>query len=297
MPDYQIMKAVEYDKLPVKFKKANPYAMMAANGYWLQKKYDGCFGQAIMRFNGGSQMLSRTGEDYTASCGHILEEIREAADSQSGSWDDFVVMGEVWRPFDEAKFPAISGQFRRHNPEPTLRFVANDLVPAGLLSTHSYKERYDDLMQLLPPEPNCLVTVAETYLPGSWSGDPLAYALEWKNAGGFDGAILRNPNAGYTVGLVKQGEIIKVKPVLSLDLRVSMFHVGQGEKTGRPVYTISVDYRGARTEVGSGIPHQLHQCPVVGQIVEVECLGTTEDGRLREPRFKGIRHDKLEPDA
>jgi DNA ligase-1 len=34
-----------------------------------------------------------------------------------------------------------------------------------------------------------------------------------------------------------------------------------------------------------------------GKIVEVECMGITPDGRLREPRFKGIRYDKAGTDA
>lgn len=29
----------------------------------------------------------------------------------------------------------------------------------------------------------------------------------------------------------------------------------------------------------------------------VESLGLTADGKLREPRFKGVRFDKHEPDA
>lgn len=46
------MKAVEYDKLPVKFKKANPFEGLLDQGYWLQKKYDGCMGIAIESDNG-----------------------------------------------------------------------------------------------------------------------------------------------------------------------------------------------------------------------------------------------------
>jgi DNA ligase-1 len=97
--------------------------------------------------------------------------------------------------------------------------------------------------------------------------------------------------------MVKNGEIIKVKPTLSLDLRVLQVHVAEGIKTGRPVHTIDVWYNGVRTRVGSGIPHSFNDVPQAGQIVEIECMGLTLTGALREPRFKGIRLDKEQPDV
>jgi hypothetical protein len=31
--------------------------------------------------------------------------------------------------------------------------------------------------------------------------------------------------------------------------------------------------------------------------VQIDCMGLTEDGALREPRFIANRHDKTQPDA
>lgn len=99
MPKYNILKAVEHSKTSAALRKKYPTLADLENaGWWLQRKYDGCFGMAVMRFDGGSQMLSRTGEDYTKSCVYILDELREAADDTAGSWGDFVVLGEVWHP-------------------------------------------------------------------------------------------------------------------------------------------------------------------------------------------------------
>jgi DNA ligase-1 len=127
--------------------------------------------------------------------------------------------------------------------------------------------------------------------------DAEAVARAWVKLGGYDGAIIRNSNTKYTPGLVKNAEIIKVKPLTSLDLRVDSVMTEPGAKTGRPVYTIEVNYKGVTSKVGSGIPHAYNDVPKIGQIVQIDCLGITADGKLREPRFIGIRHDKEEPDT
>lgn len=307
MSDYLVMRAVEYEKLPAKFKKANPFDGLLAAGYWLQKKYDGCMGIATIRFDRSEcTMQSRTGEDYTASTGHLLDELHDAATEQSGSFDPFIVIGEVWQPIEEASFPTISGNFRRRAACKQLRFVANDLLPIGFNTPAPYRHRFNDLAALLPVIDGTRVTVAETHDRESHVDnlfmDAKALALEWQGQGGFDGAILRNPNAGYTVGTVKQGEIIKVKPTMSLDLRVSKVTVDAREtKLGG---YLTVEYNGVYSDVGSGLSQddltsfkdELHQGNWINKIAEIECLGITADGKLREPRFKGIRHDKVKPD-
>lgn len=294
MADILIMKAVEHAALPAKFRKQYPHLeALKAAGYWLQRKYDGCFGKATIRADGKHTMESRTGEDYTVSCQHLLDELAEAGEAGLGT--DFVVLGEVWHP--TWPFPTISGKFRKGAPCPELHFVANDLVPVWLGTEAPYYERFIELNKLLPPMDGAKTYVAETHKAHCWEDTALDHAIRWKAAGGFDGAILRNPLAGYTVGLVKAGEIVKVKPVLSLDLFVERVGVAIGEKTGRSVYTLDVIYRGVLTTVGSGVPHNRDALPAVGAIIEVECMGLTDDGKLREPRFKGIRHDKEQPDA
>jgi len=300
MSDYIVMRAVEFSKLPATFKKIfkNEKGLVEA-GYWMQKKYDGCMGIAMIRGDGTSQMLSRTGEDYTKSCEHIIEALLDAkADTWDGDgqcWDDFIVIGEVWQPISEAAFPEISGKFRRQSPSPELRFVANDLLPAGFNTDKPYSKRFQELCELVDHNGTAEVRVATTLF--DTCDNPMAQALEWQGEGGFDGGILRNPDAGYTVGIVKNGEIVKIKPTLSLDLRSDLRGWEYGEKTGRKVWTISVTYRGVKTSVGSGVPHDEADVPANGSIVEIECLGITADGRLREPRFRGIRHDKVAPDA
>jgi ATP-dependent DNA ligase len=310
MADYLIMKAVEYEKLPVKFKKAHPFEGLLSEGYWLQKKYDGCMGIATIRFERSEcTMQSRTGEDYSASTQHILTELHEAACTQSGSFDPFIVIGEVWQPIEEAKFPAISGKFRRQSPSPELRFVANDILPLGFNTDIPYRRRWIDLCDLLPDEPGWKCFVAHNH-PAFDAVDPVAVALSWQKAGGYDGGILRNADTGYTVGTVKQGEIIKIKPTMSLDLKVVRVEEGLGKHAGR-AGALEVQHGALTTSVGTGLSDDDRlnwwaawlstgwekTSPGANTIVEIEFLGYTEDGHLREPRFKGIRHDKVTPDA
>src|ERR1051326_203851 len=125
MADYIVMKAVEFDKLPAKFKKqhGNVQALVDA-GYYVQHKYDGCMciAEVWPEHLGRSRMLSRTGEDYTASCGHILDALGRALANAPRCTAPAIVIGEVWQPIHEAAFPEISGKFRRHSQSPELKF-------------------------------------------------------------------------------------------------------------------------------------------------------------------------------
>lgn len=289
MADVKIMKAVEFDKLSAAFKKnvpGGPNSLVWDHGFWVQRKYDGVFGMAsIHAARSDCVMHTRTGERIR-SCDHILDLLHGAAGG-----NQIVVLGELWRPITEAAFPQISGEVRRHAPSPHLRFVMNDLLPFGLETDDIYAVRFNNLQRLVlnaPPDQRLLIAETRTHLTFKVT----EWAKQLQESGGYDGAIIRDPNSGYRVGLVKNGELVKVKPVLSLDLAVKSRLLATGEKTGRDVYTLVVEYDGVETTVGSGVPHDPASVPTIGQIAEIECLGVTEDGKLREPRFKGVRFDK-----
>lgn len=291
MAEYTIMKAVEFDKLSAKFRKQYIDEVdLQAAGWWLQRKYDGCFGAVDTT---ARTMSSRTAEPVQ-SCFHIV------ADCLHAFGAGYVVLGEVWHP--TFKFPTISGHFRRHSPAPDLVFVVNDVLTnaefeAGY-SSRPYSERFEQFEKAVARYCSPQLLTAVTYCSYAEPAcSAVIRAAEWQAAGGYDGAILRDPTSAWTRGTVKNGELVKVKPTLSLDLKVVGFMLKPGAKTGRGVVTLDVDYKGVITTVGSGVPHDLKGETTVGSIIEVECLGITEDGKLREPRFKGVRFDKLQPDA
>jgi len=290
--EYIVHKPVELDATLAKFRKKFP-TVADLKHYWLQKKYDGCFGVAVLLDDGTQRMLSRTNEDYTPSCKHILRELREAL--EVAGQDSGVFLGEVWHP--DYTFPVISGKFRKNAPS-NLAFVANDFLSVEDFQAghcdEPYKSRHQFLLDVLPEVEGGYVSTAVTLY--QWTGHPHDYAMQWKAEGGFDGAIMRDPDGTWCAGAGKTGEIIKVKPVLSLDLPVTNEYLRRGEKTGRPVIVLEVEYRGVKSDVGSGVPHSAKLGDHMRKIVEIECMGLTEDGKLREPRFKGIRTDKLQPD-
>ncbi len=285
---YIILKATEFDKQAAAWRKGKRLADLT-HTHIAQRKYDGC---NLIVNTETQQALSRTGE-RVRSVQHIIDQ----AVSLFGR--DAVLLGEAWIP--GTPFPAISGKFRQHDPATDLVFVVFDLLPAPAFSRgteYRYADRLSALQHMLfraqHAYPNLML--AESYTPGTYGNDPVALAQQWVARGGYDGLILRDPLAGWRPEPSKYGELIKVKPTQSLDLRVVATHTAKGDKTGREVLTLAVEYRGVVTHVGSGVPHSLTGDEAQGKIIEVEFMGLTEDGKLREPRFKGIRDDKLEAD-
>ena len=96
---------------------------------------------------------------------------------------------------------------------------------------------------------------------------------------------------GYE-GLVLHGEkTLKIKPVETYDLEIIDLEEGEGELKGTVGTIITPICR-----VGAGIPRKIRNAmwedPPIGQIVEVACMGKTENGSLRQPRFVRLRPDK-----
>jgi DNA ligase-1 len=141
---------------------------------------------------------------------------------------------------------------------------------------------------------------------GGWQ----VLAQEYVRRGGYDGLILRDRNAPWTSGLARNGELIKVKPSVTLDLRCNGVIQGEGKHAGK-LGAISVSFHGVNSCVGTGFsdeqrdsfwkgatrndPDDLLLNPI-GQIVEVECMCVNTNNTLREPRFKAVRWDKSKAD-
>ena len=284
----------EFAKQSAAFKKAHPSLdSLSAAEYTMQPKYDGCHLIVHLPVDGTPRAFSRTGEPVR-SVDHIIAQM-------------VLVFGTGWTIFGEAyafglSFPEISGNLRQHTPAENLCFMAFDAVPSsafdlGLYYPTPYRERLNALRAAVAAAgtqaPDIIVT------PDLPLDNPTGFAVTLKKQGGYDGAIVRRSDAGWQAGDSKHGEVIKVKPVESLDLRVRGWFLGKGKHANR-AGGIYVEYDGVQTGVGTGFTDDersiIAQGTRDGAIAEVEFMGFTEDGALREPRFKGWRYDKLKAD-
>lgn len=269
------------------FKKKHPTLdALPADEYIMMPKYDGCL--AIITPEG---VITRTGEPITS--------IPQCLDDAAQLLPGHVIFGEVYRY--DTPFKEISGAFRRHKPQPHLFVTVFDAVPfddwkAGKCDK-PYIERYTALKDAghRTPVPSLIVAPALDF------GAPQGFANAMVRQGGYDGAIIRRKDAPWTTGASKNGEAIKVKPVQSLDLEVHGWFRGKGKHAER-AGGITVLYRGVQTDVGTGFTdRERDEIASAGQapcaIAEVEFMELTADGKLREPRFKGWRYDKEQPDS
>ena len=284
----------EFAKQSAAFKKAHPSLdSLPSSEYTMQPKYDGCHLIVHLPVDGTPRAFSRTGEPVR-SVDHIIAQM-------------VLVFGTGWTIFGEAyafglSFPEISGNFRQHKHAENLCFMAFDAVPSsafdlGLYYPTPYLERLAALRGAVKAvgtlAPDIIVT------PDLPLDNPTGFAVTLKKQVGYDGAIVRRSDAGWQAGDSKHGEVIKVKPVESLDLRVRGWFLGKGKHANR-AGGIYVEYDGVQTGVGTGFTDDersiIAQGTRDGAIAEVEFMGFTEDGALREPRFKGWRYDKLKAD-
>lgn len=270
------------------FKKKYPALDdLPADEYLMMPKYDGCL--AIVVADAPGHVLTRTGESIT-SIPHVLARARKLLPG-------YVIFGEAYKfgtPFKD-----ISGAFRRHAPQDDLIVVAFDAVPvadwrAGKCD-ESYKARLARLREAWLSTPSEEIVVATATYAVACRG----FANSLVSLGGYDGAILRRADAPWHTGASKNGEAIKVKPAKSLDLECTGWFPGKGKHAGR-AGGITVVYKGVRTDVGTGFADAERERIISGcfdgSIAEVEFTELTADGKLREPRFKGWRHDKERPD-
>lgn len=269
------------------FKKKYPTLDdLPADDYVMMAKYDGCL--AIITPDG---VITRTGEAITS--------IPQCLEAAAKLLPDHVIFGEVYKY--DTPFKEISGAFRRHKPQSGLFVMVFDAVPfadwkAGKCDK-PYIERYTALKDAWLRTPTASLIVA----PALDLVAPQGFANAMVRQGGYDGAIIRRKDAPWTTGASKNGEAIKVKPAKSLDLEVHGWYRGKGKHAGR-AGGITVLYKGVQTDVGTGFSDRERQeIADAGQapcgVAEVEFMELTADGKLREPRFKGWRYDKEQPDS
>lgn len=281
----------EFKQQSAAFKKQHPDVdSLVRKGWMVQPKYDGV--HVMIHTDGEGYARTRTGEEVL-SVPHLIE----AAKFIFGP--GVVLFVEAYMYGTEHK--VINGAVRRQYPQPDLIGMVYDWVLQSEFSEGNsvtpYYKRYTKLSQILGLTGTArLQCVPCVTLYGLTVNDAaLNYQDNPKDA--YDGLILRDLSAGWERGAAKAGEVIKVKPALTLDLKV----VGQfaEQKPTKLGGHLLVEYNGVVSEVGSGLTQQQLGAILNGEadytnsIAEVHCLGVFDSGKLREPRFKGFRTDTV----
>ncbi len=301
---YLCQKSCALDKVVPAKRKTEMKAAYAAEGtlpgYRNAPKFDGC--QAIVKLyvDGRIECLSRTGEEYVSflPAARMLQ-ANLMAYGMIQSYSGLVVFAEAWYPGAD-NFHAISGTFRRGEESDKLGLMVFDVVTMPDYDRGYSPMSWENRQTIIKSLP--LMDEEDTFQPAAaqrplWTeGDAQPLSDFLVKQGGYDGAVSAKLGGDWTQGLENGDEWIKWKARVSLDLRVTAVHEEPGAKTGRAVFSITVVYKGVESRVGSGMPHNRAELPRVGDIVEVVCMAINKNNTLREPRYKGIRFDKTQPD-
>lgn len=298
-----IQKAAEWDKQSSKLRKKYRRVEDLTNegGYVWQPKYDGIHA-----------IINTTERRATTREGTPLPSIQHVVDYLSSAvGTGLVFQGEVWLP--DTPFKDISGAARRQSLQPQLGVVLYDCHEEALFAAGTndapYSYRRADLVRLLShvsgyPHIRLGASFPADEPPiGGWQ----ILAQEYVRRGGYDGLILRDTRSPWVAGTARNGELIKVKPSVTLDLRCNGVIQGEGKHAGK-LGAISVSFNGVNSCVGTGFSDaervefwrgatrgDLCRNPI-GQIVEIECMCVNDNNTLREPRFKALRWDKTRTD-
>jgi len=114
-------------------------------------------------------------------------------------------------------------------------------------------------------------------------------------ADGFEGVMVKNPDAGYTFG--RSYDVMKLKAFHDVDLVIVALVEGTGKHEGR-MGAVAVRHNGLDVQVGSGFTDELRKAmwsepaSYVGRTIEVQYQEETKDGSLRFPTFVRFRDDK-----
>lgn len=306
MGKYIVHKAVELAALSAKTIKS----LDTPQNWILSPKYDGC--HAVFLFDKGKHVgtVSRTGEEVV-SLDHIAVDLLHVYENIIGS-GKIAICGEAWSP--DLEFNDISGLFRRHSSSPTLKFVPFDIVawrpsntPNGSAELYgadstTYLNRLGDLA-LYRDRASSVIQPVYTFLVGITLTEAMRFAKidgeYYKGLGGFlgcyDGSVLARAGGTYKVGSGLGGEFIKCKPLISYTVKVTGAEIGFGTQTGKNTAALKFNLDGKEQKVSTGLTQDqvddITKVGWVGKLIEVDAMGKTINGYLREPRFKGIRYD------
>lgn len=183
-----------------------------------------------------------------------------------------------------------------------LKYHVYDAIPKDDWIAQKTKLDYTDRLRLLRTIVNTVADRKKVIdVPGSLAEDSSEVVDLYKKylKHGYEGCMLKAPDGKYQWKRVtlKSGEMIKLKPFKSEDLKVTGIYDGEGKFEGK-AGGIIVDYNGNAVRCGSGFDDALRDDlsknpnSYIGKTAEIKFFEETEDGSLRFPIFERWRDDK-----
>jgi ATP-dependent DNA ligase len=287
----QVHKAVEPDNLSVKGKKLFARLLQSliegTGEAVVQPKHDGIYAQIRFTAEGGWQAFSRTGQ-HLLSVGEDILDVFYTKGLQ-----ERVYNGELWLPMTQHQ--VINGKARKQSPQYLHLVLFDSFDPSNMA------EPYEERVAFLIEGGGVVYPVKEIGLDGKVIiiDDLYAFAREVTQRGSaYDGLMLKDRKGEYVPGHGKDGQTIKIKPRHTGDFLVVGTTDGIGNRKGGIGALVVSLGNGITSEVGSGLSMKdVFDGDFMGKIVEVEYLGLTKDGKLREPSYQRTRWDKTEGDV
>lgn len=251
--------------------------------WWIEPKRDGY----RLTYHKG-QFLSRTGKPF-----HNLEHIAAELSQIPGVTFDGELYGDHWED-------AAAARRSKNGSANELRFAVFDILHdtewvamQGLYPLHMRRAKLVELLNKIAGRKHTTL-MTHTRVTGF---DAFYNLHRLHLASGCDGTVLKRFDSRYEFKRTKTW--LKVKPVETIDGKVTGLYAGKGKHEGRAGGVVFVpEGSTVETRVGTGFSDEQREVYwnnsslVVGKTIEVAARGVHKSGALIEPRFIRLREDK-----
>ena len=270
---------------------------------YIEVKLDGVRVLTIVRSDGRVDMFSRNGKEL-ANFPHIVEQISNVVKQDPPAYD-LVLDGEIM----SSSFQDLMTQVHRKSDVKANDAILNlfDVIPLADFEQGIWDKRQEDRSAMVyywhkkhkDSLPNVAVVGHELVDLDTSEGQTRYKEINAKAiAGGYEGIMLKDPEAGYECK--RSVAWLKLKPFIEVSLTVVTTEEGTGKNVGKMGALVCEgvdDGKAIRVNVGSGFTDEQRDefwsCRVDGHVVEVraDAITQNQDGTysLRFPRFKTFR--------